>query len=85
MPRLARLARVSWLRSPGTQMRSTPGVRRLLRKSRTSASTLRLKTATSPKAATLIAAIACPVLVTLSSSYRSERLLNEELQPVKGD
>jgi hypothetical protein len=40
-------------------------MRRLLRKSRTSASTLRLKMAMSPKAEMLIAAIACPVLAVV--------------------
>ena len=70
MPSRLRASRVAWLRSPGTVIRSTPGILSELRKSRTSASTLALKAATSPKAAMLIAAIAWPVLVTLSSSCR---------------
>ncbi len=45
-----RAALVAWLRSPGTKIRSTPGMRLLLRKSRTRPSTLLLNSATSPNA-----------------------------------
>ena len=49
-------------------MRSTPGSRFDARRSRTSASTLRLNSATPPNASTEIATIACPVLVGVVSS-----------------
>ena len=44
-------------------MRSTPGMRRLPRRSRTSVSTRFLNASTSPKAAMSMATMACPVLV----------------------